>query len=164
MSTFSVRVTKDYLVFSAGHFITYGDGLCERLHGHNYRVAAILHGRLDEYALVYDFVSLKKRLRELVDRLDHRTLLPTKNPLLDVGEDGNNVTVRYQDQFYSFPKGDVLLLPIANTTAEMLALWLAGKLHDTLVREQARNVVGLDIEVEESFGQSANCHKEISWT
>jgi 6-pyruvoyltetrahydropterin/6-carboxytetrahydropterin synthase len=37
---YHVRVTKDYLVFSAAHFITYNGNICERLHGHNYRVAA----------------------------------------------------------------------------------------------------------------------------
>ena len=40
MPNYAVRITKDYLVFSAGHFITYNGDVCERLHGHNYRVAA----------------------------------------------------------------------------------------------------------------------------
>ena len=41
MSTtnYKVHVTKDYLVFSSGHFITYCGDQCERIHGHNYRVA-----------------------------------------------------------------------------------------------------------------------------
>lgn len=32
MAEYKVVVEKDYLVFAAGHFITYGD-LCESLHG-----------------------------------------------------------------------------------------------------------------------------------
>src|SRR6266446_6703234 len=43
---FHVRVTKDYLVFSAAHFITFAGNVCERLHGHNYRVAAEVEGQL----------------------------------------------------------------------------------------------------------------------
>jgi len=157
MSKYEVRVTKDYLVFSAAHFITYGEGQCEALHGHNYRVSASLRGQLSEQGLVYDFVTLKGQLRSLVDMLDHRMLLPTENPGLVLGDEGQNVTVRFKEQFYSFPRREVALLPIPNTTAEMLARWLAEKLRDSLVREQATNVTAVGIEVEESFGQSATC-------
>ena len=44
---FRVRVTKDHLVFSAGHFITIdlpSGQICERLHGHNYRVSVRVEG------------------------------------------------------------------------------------------------------------------------
>ena len=37
---FWVRLCKENLVFSAAHFITFAGNTCERLHGHNYRVAA----------------------------------------------------------------------------------------------------------------------------
>ena len=43
---YCVRVTKDHLVFSAAHFITYAGNICERLHGHNYRVQAEVEGAL----------------------------------------------------------------------------------------------------------------------
>ena len=45
--SFSVRIAKAEHVFSAAHFITFG-GQCERLHGHNYHVAAEIVGPLDE--------------------------------------------------------------------------------------------------------------------
>ncbi|MEZ5948126.1 MAG: 6-carboxytetrahydropterin synthase [Planctomycetaceae bacterium] len=35
--SYRVRVTKDHLVFSAAHFITFNGTICERLHGHNWR-------------------------------------------------------------------------------------------------------------------------------
>ena len=41
---FRVRVTKDYLVFSSGHFITFNGDHCERIHGHNYRLAVEVEG------------------------------------------------------------------------------------------------------------------------
>ena len=41
---FDVRVTKDFLVFSAAHFITFAGDQCERLHGHNYRVEVQAEG------------------------------------------------------------------------------------------------------------------------
>jgi len=164
MDSYSVRVTKDYLVFSAAHFITYGEGQCEHLHGHNYRVTATLHGSLDEHAIVYDFVILKERLRDLVNELDHRTLLPTQNPLLDIEDGGQNVTVRYNLRKYSFPKQDVVLLEIPNTTAEMLATWFAQGIRAFLVRERATHIAAIAVGVEESFGQQATFREEITWT
>ena len=77
---YAVRVTKDYLVFSAGHFITYNGTECERLHGHNYRVAVEVGGPLDENNYVFDFIALTNRTREIVAELDHHMLLPTRNP------------------------------------------------------------------------------------
>jgi len=69
--SYHVRVTKDYLVFSAAHFITIGDNICERLHGHNYRIAAEVYGPLNENQYVFDFIALRDALRQLVDELDH---------------------------------------------------------------------------------------------
>ena len=56
---YTVRVTKDYLVFCSGHFITYHGGECERLHGHNYRVAVEVEAPLDDNHYVFDFIALK---------------------------------------------------------------------------------------------------------
>ena len=74
---FRVRVTKDHLVFSAGHFITIStpDGeLCERIHGHNWRTAVEVEGPLDENQYVFDFIALRDNLQSIVTRLDHRML------------------------------------------------------------------------------------------
>src|SRR6476660_8027823 len=81
---YRVRVTKDYLVFSAAHFITFNGNICERLHGHNYRVAAEVAGPLDENHYVVDFIALRDALREIIAELDHHVLLPTKHPLIQV--------------------------------------------------------------------------------
>src|SRR3954453_15334983 len=78
-SRFKVRVTKDYLVFCSGHFITYDGDHCERLHGHNYRASVEITGELDDNHYVFDFIALKTRLREITDQLDHRMLVPTKS-------------------------------------------------------------------------------------
>jgi len=164
MKSYSVQVTKDYLVFCAAHFVTYGEGQCEHLHGHNYRLTVTLHGSLDEHAIVYDFVILKERLRDLVNELDHRTLLPTQNSLLGIKDEGKNVTVHYKLRKYSFPKEDVVLLEIPNTTAEMLAKWFAQGIREFLSRERATHIAAIEVGVEESFGQCATLREEITWT
>ena len=160
MAEYKVFVEKDYLVFASGHFITYG-GMCETLHGHNYRARVEVEGELDENSYVWDFVSLKRLMRRLVDELDHRMLLPRDNPELRVTEEGDGVEVLYKERRYVFPRSDVVLLPVPNTTAEMLARYLAGRVKEELQREGAGRLRALTVEVEESFGQSAWCREPI---
>lgn len=160
MADFRVRVTKDYTVFCAGHFITYEGDQCEALHGHNYRAAASLEGRLNDNHYVFDFVTLKKILRTICDRLDHRMLLPLHNPLIEVLDDGREVQVHFRERRYVFPREDCVLLPIANTTAELLAQWIAGELRAAL-GERAAGLSALEVEVEETVGQTAFCRIEL---
>ncbi len=157
MSDFRVRVTKDYTVFCAGHFITYEGDRCETLHGHNYRAAASLEGALNANHYVFDFVTFKKLLRATCDQLDHRMLLPLHNPLIVVTQDEREVEVVFRDRRYVFPREDCVLLPIANTTAELLAEWIAGELKAELVRRNATGLTTLEVEVEETVGQTAYC-------
>jgi 6-pyruvoyltetrahydropterin/6-carboxytetrahydropterin synthase len=154
MSQYRVRIEKDYTVFCAGHFITYDGHECEPLHGHNYQVAVALEGPLDENAYVYDFTRLKRALRTVVDRLDHRMLLPAKSELIRVTQSGSEVQASYRDKRYVFPRSDVVLLPIPNTTAEMLAWWIARELKQGL-GSLPRGFTAIEVEVDESSGQRA---------
>jgi 6-pyruvoyltetrahydropterin/6-carboxytetrahydropterin synthase len=154
MSQYRVRIEKDYTVFCSGHFITYDGHECEPLHGHNYRAAVSLEGTLDENAYVLDFTKLKRALRAVVDRLDHRMLLPTKSALIRVTQSDIEVVASYRDKRYVFPLSDVVLLPISNTTAEMLAWWIAQELRKSLGPLPA-GATALEVEVDESTGQRA---------
>ena len=152
---FTVRVTKDHLVFCSGHFISYDGDKCERLHGHNYRVAVEIEGPLDANSYVFDFIALKQRTKVITDELDHRMLLPAQNPHISVAEGPVSIRVRYQDREWLFPRDDCVLLPIENTTAELLARYIGQRLLADL-RQQYRFVPEvLRAVVEESFGQSA---------
>ena len=153
MAEYKIVVEKDYLVFACGHFITYSD-TCETLHGHNYRARVELEGELDENGYVWDFVSLKRLMRRLVDELDHRMLLPLQNPALRLSQEGEAIEVLYKDRRYVFPKRDVVLLPIPNTTAEMLARYLLGRVREELLKMGGGRLRAIAVEVEESFGQS----------
>jgi 6-pyruvoyltetrahydropterin/6-carboxytetrahydropterin synthase len=154
---FKVRVTKDHLVFCSGHFISYEGDRCERLHGHNYRAAVEVEGELDENHYVFDFIALKRRTKALTDELDHRMLLATGNPLIRVEEAARSVRVRYRDREWVFPRDDCVLLPIENTTAELLARWIARRLAEDLQRHHGYRPEVLRVEVEENVGQSATC-------
>jgi 6-pyruvoyltetrahydropterin/6-carboxytetrahydropterin synthase len=161
---FSVSVTKDYLVFASAHFITFAGHRCEGLHGHNYRASVTVEGALDqEVWYVFDFVTLKHMMRRLCDEIDHKVLLPLHNPKLTLGEQGDSITVAYEGvPRYVFPKVDCVLLPIPNTTVEMLAEMLAGRLRSELDKAGARGVTAIAMDVEENFGQSATCRLEFT--
>lgn len=150
---FRIRVAKAEHVFSAAHFITIG-GMCERLHGHNYRIAAEFAGPLDANHLVLDFLLIRARLRDIVAELDHYVLLPTQHPLLKVVDTGSEVTAQLGTQRWVFPRGDCRLLPMANTTAELLAAYIGGRLLAAL-GSQREQLSGVRIEVDECDGQIA---------
>lgn len=152
---FRVRVTKDYLVFCAGHFISYEGDKCERLHGHNYRAAVEVEADLDDNHYVFDFIALKQRTKAITDELDHRMLLATRNKYVTVEQGPKSVHVRYKDREWLFPRDECVLLPIENTTAELLARYIAQRLLDDLQRHHGFKPRVLRVEVEESFGQSA---------
>lgn len=159
MSTehYKVRVTKDHLVFCSGHFISYEGDKCERLHGHNYRTSVEVEGDLDANHYVFDFIALKSRTKAITDELDHRMMLATRNPFIHVEEGPKSVHVRYHDREWLFPRDDCVLLPIENTTAELLAAYIARRLVDDLQRHHGYRPAILRVEVEESIGQSATC-------
>ncbi len=154
-STFTVRVTKDHLTFCSGHFITYDGACCERLHGHNYKVAVEVTGPLDDNHYVFDFIALKRLTQQISDELDHRMMLPIKSRYIQVIVDGEQVNVSFEKKRWSFPLDDCVLLPIENTTAELLARYIAGRLRESLKNECKFSPETMSVEVEESHGQSA---------
>jgi 6-pyruvoyltetrahydropterin/6-carboxytetrahydropterin synthase len=155
MSDYEVYVSKDYLNFCSGHFITYDGSLCETLHGHNYRAAIRVGGTVDQNYYVFNFVTIKRIMKQICDELDHCVLLPTENPLVRLEHDGDNVVARYKHRFYSLPREDVVLLPIPNTTAEMLARYICGRVRERLQEHDSSNLHWIELEVEEAPGQSA---------
>ena len=155
---------KEDLVFASAHFITLSGHRCEALHGHNYRAGIVVEGGLEpESWYVLDFVALKRLMKRLTDELDHRVLLPRDNPKLTITEEGDAVRVAYDGRpRYVFPKRDCVLLPLPNTTVEMLAQYLAGRLRTELAAgERAVHLKAIEIEVEENFGQSATYRETL---
>jgi 6-pyruvoyltetrahydropterin/6-carboxytetrahydropterin synthase len=159
---YKVRVSKDYLVFCSGHFISYEGDKCERLHGHNYRTSVEIEGNLDENHYVFDFIALKNRTRAITDELDHRMMLPTRNRFIILDEGPTSIRVRYRDREWVFPREDCILLPIENTTAELLARYIGQRLLADLQTHHGYRPDVLRVEVEENVGQSATCEVQVS--
>jgi 6-pyruvoyltetrahydropterin/6-carboxytetrahydropterin synthase len=158
---YRVRVTRDNLVFSAAHFITYAGNICERLHGHNWRVAVEAYGGLDENFYVIDFIAVRDAVQKIVGQLDHRMLLPTEHKSISVWTSEREVEVTFEDRRWVFPREDCLLLPIENTTAERLAFWIGGRLQEEFPPAALAQVSAIEVHVEENFGQWGICRIPI---
>jgi 6-pyruvoyltetrahydropterin/6-carboxytetrahydropterin synthase len=152
--SFRVHVTKDYLKFSAAHFMAY-KGFRETLHGHNYRVSVDVEGELGAQGYVLDFGVVKRIARRVCDRLDAKTLIPAQSDCLQIREEAGQVSVRYEADEFRFPVQDVVLVPIAHSSAEELARYVAGEIQHELAVEGVQRIRAIEIGVEETSGQAA---------
>lgn len=157
MQRFHVRIFSDAMVFSASHFITLDAHTCEQLHGHNYRARAEVHGPLNEDGYVIDFIAVRDTLRAIVGELDHRVLLPADHRLIRVEAGAEEVEVTFAQRRWVFPRSECLLLPISNTTTELLAQYLAQRLFDALQSGGDARPASVRIDLEEGGGFAAVC-------
>ena len=156
-TTYHVRLNKDYLVFSSAHFITFAGNICERLHGHNYGLEIEVEGPLDENAYVVDFIALRDACQAIVSELDHKVLLPDRHQTIKVEpiSDGAEVKASFEQKRWIFPVEDCQILPIENTTAELIASWVGTRLISDLKLQDVSQLQKLRVSVEENFGQWA---------
>lgn len=156
-AAYHIRLQKEHHVFSAAHFITYAGNVCERLHGHNYAVAVEIFGPLDENQYVVDFIAARDCLRTILEEFEHRMLLPDRHPTIQVTADDREVLVTFEDRRWIFPRGDCLILPLANTTAELLAHYFGLRLRDELEQRTGATIPRMTVAVDENHGQWGIC-------
>ncbi|MEX2170524.1 MAG: 6-pyruvoyl tetrahydropterin synthase family protein [Pirellulales bacterium] len=150
---YHVRLAKEQFTFSAAHFITFAGNICERLHGHNYHVAVEVHGLLDENQYVIDFIALRDAVLAITRALDHHVLLPTTHPTIKIEADDREVTVTFEERRWVFPLDDCVLLPVANTTAELVARYIGERLIAGMQPKPEKLIVSVD----ECDGQQGVC-------
>jgi 6-pyruvoyltetrahydropterin/6-carboxytetrahydropterin synthase len=149
--SFKVFVTKDYLKFSAAHFIAY-KGFREALHGHNYRVSVEVEGDLGDDGYVVDFGVVKRIARELCGQLDEKVLVPAGSDVLTVREQNGQVLLVSESGEFTFPRSDCALLPIVHSSAEE---FIAGELRQRRASSGIDQVRAIEVGVEETTGQAA---------
>jgi 6-pyruvoyltetrahydropterin/6-carboxytetrahydropterin synthase len=157
---FEVRLRKAVHVFSAGHFITLTDDVCEPVHGHNWTVAVDVAGSPDAHGMVVDFIALRDAVTAVLARLDHRMLLPAANPWLEVatgpgphGHAETVVTFRGRRRWV-FPADECVVMPVANTTAEWIARWIGRAVCEALAGAGHAVPRSIRVAVDECLGQS----------
>lgn len=96
--------------FSSSHQLRHYEGKCENMHGHNFSVEVDVTGdRLDpKLGILMDFKELKRVLKVVTDKLDHRHL---------------NDLPAFVDQ---------------NPSSELLAQYIYRRLHDLLAAHPVR--------------------------
>lgn len=152
--TFSIEVAKDYFNFASAHFLIFANGEREALHGHNYQVSTRIEGELDRAGVVLDFIGFKPLVKQVCDALDHRTLIQSASPALRFRERAREIEIRYKKQKLILPRQDVILLPLANTSTELLAEYVAGQIRRRVKRRfPGARIRFLEVGVEEARGQ-----------
>jgi 6-pyruvoyl-tetrahydropterin synthase len=157
---YSVVVAKDYLKFSAAHFICQ-PGFREPLHGHNYQVSVRVEADLGRDGYVLDFGVVKRVAKTLCEELDERMLVPLESDALDVEVGDTRVAlVTHDGHRFEFPRVDCALLPIVHSSAEELAAYLLARLRSMLADAAGgRGLVALEVGVAEAPGQVAYCRE-----
>lgn len=113
-------VSKSYS-FSAAHRLE-GHPKCGRLHGHNYVVEVGLSSKeVDTAGMVIDFADINKLVEPIIDGLDHMYLVSQEN----INNDGPYWKIAQVEEH-------ARILPIDETTAEMLAVWFYNKFSEKL--------------------------------
>jgi len=158
----AIRFENDVLVFSASHFITFGEPeKVEALHGHNFRIRAEIAGPLNRRAYVVDFVVAFDSLKKICESFSHKVLLPRDHPYIKIKTVAETMTVAMPPLSWTFPKDDAVTLPLKNTTTEALAEYIAFLFRRDLEKENAFEFSGdqyhLTIELEETSGMWAVC-------
>lgn len=139
---------KAHIKFSAAHVIA-GHPKCGRLHGHTYAVHVVLHGDAGADEMVFDFGVVKRELRRLADRLDHRLIVPARaaHPA------GRDIEVRLGAKSYRVPRSDAALVEIEASSAERLAEYFARQLVGSVAFPPSVHEV--EVGVDEGPGQGA---------
>ena len=67
---YSIRVESN---FSSAHNLRAYKGKCENLHGHNWKIEALVERpEVDKTGMVLDFTDLKSKLNDILETLDHK--------------------------------------------------------------------------------------------
>lgn len=70
-----MKIHKDFEFAAAHRLVLPYDSLCERLHGHNYKLKVTVEGTLNSDGMVMDFKELKSIVnQEVISVLDHQDL------------------------------------------------------------------------------------------
>jgi len=159
---FSIEVAKDYFNFASAHFLIFANGDREALHGHNYQVSVAVEGDLDEAGVLLDFISFKPLVKRVCDELDHKTLIQSASPILKISRNAGSIEILYKKQKLLLPRTDVILLPLLNTSTELLAEYVAQQLRGK-VRQQfpLSRIRWIEVAVEETRGQKGTFRGEF---
>jgi 6-pyruvoyltetrahydropterin/6-carboxytetrahydropterin synthase len=154
----TIYIDKESHKFSAAHFTIFSASERERLHGHNFSVAARLVAPVDDNGLTGDYAVYKAQLKKLCDLLDEYTLIPANSPYLTVVEEGDYYRVRHDQDELLFLQSDTRVLPLRNTTVEDLSHYLLEMLVEDKPFLEAQDIREIEVLVSSGPGQTGSSY------
>lgn len=143
----SIEIEKSYLHFSAAHFTIFSATNRERLHGHNWRIAVEITGRIDGNGLLFDYAIYKKILKDLCHQYDEYTLIAEQSPHLTIESDDQYHYITHNNITQPLLKTDTILLPVKNVTIESLSHYFLGLMIADKARLNELNITGFEMRV-----------------
>ena len=154
-----MKIELHNMEFSAVHFII-GHEKCGRIHGHNWKLSVGIEGVPDESGMMIDFADLKKSLRKIIKKYDHRVLIPEKSNKIRLNKDQGKKEINLEigELKYIFPEDDCVLLPIKNTTCEELAIFFWNEVSGE-IKSKKFGLKSIEVFIEEKDGQGIRYKK-----
>ncbi|MBX8631829.1 MAG: 6-pyruvoyl tetrahydropterin synthase family protein [Candidatus Thermoplasmatota archaeon] len=146
------------LRFVAGHFLPSIEK-CSRLHGHNYALSIMVEGEPGDGGIVVDFIELKRLAHTLIERIDHRMLLPTAGKSMKITIEGEQYIISFNGKRYVIPQSDVATMPLENISAEELSRYFAQELARGL--RAFSNISAVTATISEGKGQEASWEERL---
>lgn len=96
--------------FDAAHYLRGYKGKCENVHGHRFEVTVSLESQqLNDIGIVYDFIELKRKLNDILDRFDHASLNDIP-PFDKINPSSENIAATVFRELQSKLKGEPVTL------------------------------------------------------
>jgi len=133
---FSVILQRDNLVFSAAHFLTYDKNKREAIHGHNFKLSVQIGSDKLQNSMVIDFLILENIVISVINQLKDKLLIAQNDQNLHIELNKKQIIIRckdeYNDEYISVPASDCVLLPISNTSTELIANYIGKEVRKKL--------------------------------
>lgn len=150
--------------WSASHLLP-GHYKCSRMHGHNYVMDIEINSNTIKNGMIVDFVEIKKMVRQMIEKYDHRLLLPDpKQPFMEIKymnyENEQFVHLKYtglEDEIkqYTIPASDAVIMEDVDfVTAENLSEYFKKQIEE-IVYSLNPDIDSLYVTIYEDSGQGA---------
>jgi 6-pyruvoyltetrahydropterin/6-carboxytetrahydropterin synthase len=151
----TIKLNRQDMKFSSGHFTIFSATERERLHGHNYHVSCTVKAEASSEGITYDYSETRKVLIALCRELNEYMLLPKDSPHLKVTEDETYYYAQYGEDKMIFLKKETLILPLSNITSEELARWFVERLIEDKPSIKEKKISEIMVGVSTTPGQEA---------
>lgn len=150
----TLELAKEDQKFSVAHFTMFSASERERLHGHNYHVSLTLSAPVSANGMTFNYQIMKHKLRDICRSMNEYTVLPGNSTWLKIKEDKEEIKVAFGNDHFVFPKSDVLILPITNSTVEEFSQYILDKLSEDKMMLDQFQIQSLKVGVASGPGQT----------